>query len=103
MTILAGKALQEGFAITLAADVVGDEVDIIEGEQDEIVALAALAHGAGGGGTSFLVRGLTVNDGGEFLLRVAAHALPHAHDVAAGGVHHEAAARTDDVHDARLG
>jgi hypothetical protein len=47
--------------------------------------------------------GLAVDDRGEAGLGVTAHALPHAHDVAAGGVDDHAAALLDALHELCLG
>ena len=39
------------------------------------------------GGHRFLMRSFAVDDAGDLLLRVGAHAFPDAHHIAAGGVH----------------
>ena len=67
------------------ADVIADVIGILQGQHHEVVALA-VAHGAGGGGLGFLVRGFAVDDGGHVVLGVLPDALPDAHHVAAGGV-----------------
>jgi hypothetical protein len=55
VAVLPGKAEEEGVPVTLPADVVADEVHVIEREEHEVVAFAVLSHGAGGGGARLLV------------------------------------------------
>ena len=52
---------------------------------------AAVSRGLRTGGLGFLVLGLAVDDAGDAVLGILAHAFPNAHHVAAGGVHELAA------------
>ena len=97
------EAGQEGSAVTAVADVVADGFDIGEGEDDEVVAVFLVAKGTGGGGAGFLVGGFAVDDGGETVAGIGANAFPDAHDVAASGVDHGAAALLDEFHEASFG
>ena len=82
--------LQKLRLVSAALDVVANVICLREVEHDEIVA-CTVGRGLRGRGLGFLVLGLAVNDAGDALLRVLADALPHAHHVAAGGVHEQAA------------
>ena len=85
------------------ADVVADVIDIGQSEYHEVIAHAIVAHGAGGGGAGFFMAGFAMNDGGVAGLGVLADALPDAHDIATGGVHHHAAASGNELHESCLG
>ena len=80
------ELLEELLLVAALADVVADVIGLLQGEDDEVMRAAAFADGLRDGGLGFLVPGLAVDDGGGALVAVLAHALPDAHDVAAGGV-----------------
>ena len=72
-----------------------------QAQHDQVISLARLAKRARGGGAGFLVVRLAVDDRGDPVLGVAAHPPPDFHHVAAGRVHHVAAALLDLVHEFR--
>ena len=84
--VRAFEAPQECPAVAAFADVVADEIGVIEREDDEVMALA-LVDGATRGRARLLVRGLAVDDARHVFGGVLLHAFPDAHHVAARRVH----------------
>ena len=57
-----GEIVQEFLSITTVTDVIADVVSLFKSENDEVVAIAIVADGTGGGGESFLVITFPVNE-----------------------------------------
>jgi len=79
------ELLQKLLLASAVADVIADVIGFPQIIYDKIVA-RPVRGGLGSRGLGFLVFGLAVDDAGDALLGVLTHALPHAHDVAAGGI-----------------
>ena len=86
----AGEPFQKFLFVAPVQDVIANVIRFGEVVNDQIMAVA-ISAGLGSGGLGFLVLGFAMDDAGDVFLGILAHALPDAHHVAAGGVHHQAA------------
>ena len=83
--VSAAELVQESLLVAAVPDVIANVIGVGQGQNHEVMAFA-ITEGARAGGLGFFVLGLAVNDRGGRFAGVFAHALPDAHDVAAGGV-----------------
>ena len=90
LRIGAFEFLQELGFVAAVQDVIADVIGFRQSEDDEVMS-AAIGPGLRAGGFGFLVPGFAVNDAGDGILGILAHAFPNAHHVAAGRVHEQAA------------
>src|SRR3954466_9391878 len=77
--VSAFEFFQKFLFVAAFENVVNDAIGFGEGENDEVVATAGLRTG----GARFFVPGLAVNDAGDLVAGILAHAFPNAHHVAA--------------------
>jgi len=94
---------QERDLLPAVADVVADIVGFFQRIDDQIVTVALVIDGAGGGGHGLFVPRFSVDDGGDFFPVVLADALPDAHHVSAGRIDKDAALFLEGVHGRHFG
>ncbi len=74
---------------------------MLEREDHEVVAGFIIAKGTRCGGAGFLMPGFAMDDAGDAVFGVAAHATPYFHHIAAGGIDNAASLGVDLIHEAR--
>lgn len=84
--------------VSATADVVANDIRLIEVKNDEVVPFAIAAKRARRSSHRFLVGRFPVDNARNLLGSVLAHAFPDAHNIAARGVHYLASAHLDGVH-----
>ena len=86
------KALQEGVAITLAKNVIANQLSLLQIQDNQI------GPGKRTGGQGLLMLHLAVNHRGEGVLLVALHAVPHFRHPRTGGVNDVATPLVEQLH-----
>ncbi len=84
--------MQEGVAITLAQDVIADQLRLFQVQNNQI------GPGKRTGGQGLLMLHLAVNHRGEGVLLVALHAVPHLGDPRTGGINDVAPPLVEQLH-----
>ena len=88
--------------VAAIADVVTDDIRLIEVKDDEIVPFTVAAEGARSRSHRLLMGRFPMDNACNLLGSVLAHALPHAHNIAARGVHYLASTHLDGFHSGNL-